>query len=193
MPNNKPVFFQTVDEKKDILPEVSPTSREIVKARLGRILSKKPLEKNTPESGVTKNHQQKGQSSLEKKGGELKAVPPSKSIFKPRHIIGIIIYIGAAQFATPVLESLFKGHDAIITTIAGFAITDTILLYVAFLIIFLIVLAQFDLIPSGKRPQHSPINKSSKPLSNINKQGVQGEDDTLYKEFRLQQKKARKK
>ncbi len=130
--------------------------------------------------------------------------------FKTRYLIGIGIYLLAANFVglfeTQFLRSI--GADRELTRFDLFGgliiVRSSTLLFLATLIVILVLLARFDLIPrnlgaatgaSANRSRQT--NANSQPgerrVQPSMRQGVSGEADDLYREYRTNQRREKKK
>jgi hypothetical protein len=122
--------------------------------------------------------------------------------FKLRYIYGILLYLLAADFLG-VFETnyLSANHmDGLLFSIGPYPIKVSTITYLATLVIVLVALAYFDLIPrnlgalsgstssQGRSGQASRTTQTVKQRPPTMKQGVQGEDDDLYQEYRTQQR-----
>jgi hypothetical protein len=122
--------------------------------------------------------------------------------FKWRYIYGILLYLLAADFLG-VFETnyLSANHmDGLLFSIGPYPIKVSTITYLATLVIVLVALAYFDLIPrnlgalagstssQGRSGQASRTTETVKQRPPTMKQGVQGEDDDLYQEYRTQQR-----
>ena len=196
-----PNFFSTVGKKEDTQKEA-----EVVQARLARA---------TKGKGTTAKTTAVTEQSAEISKPDVKAAPPAGSrsgaapakpgAFKSRYILGIAIYLFAANFigtgSTLVLRQLHA--DVVLTKFNLFGnavtVTSSTLVFLALLIIIMVLLARFDLIPRSLAP--TPQNRSGSSKSGTTttrqpttaiRQGVKGEDDSLYQEYRLNQRRGKK-
>jgi uncharacterized protein HemY len=122
--------------------------------------------------------------------------------FKLRWGFGILLYLVAADFLGVFEKNyLVANHlDSLLFSIGPYPITLSTITYLATLIIVLVALAYFDLIPrnlaalggstssQGRSGQASRTTETVKQRPPTMKQGVQGEDDDLYQEYRTQQR-----
>ncbi len=137
-----------------------------------------------------------------------------KSLFKPRYIFGMLVYLIAADFLGGFEKNILTsmGVEKVLTklNLFGFPITVTPsgLSFIATLIIILIVLVRLDFLPTNlnsmagtppKRGTTAARNTASsdtgdgprsQPLTI--KQGVQGADDDLYRAYRTNQRREKK-
>jgi hypothetical protein len=136
----------------------------------------------------------------------------SGSLFKTRYLIGIGIYLIGANFVGIFETSFFqsRGIDTVLTRFSLFGsqvvLRTSTLAYLATLVILLVLLARFDLIPrsfsalSGQRTASrntrtgsSDTTESARSAPPTLKQGVKGANDDLYQQYRVNQRRERKK
>ena len=190
-----PRFFSSVDkaEKVSDQPKADPIAARLTRALRGRS-SDGPKEQETIK---------------EKKGATASSRPTSttparpKSGFKMKYIWGMMIYLLLADFLGVWIQSWMQSHglDAIVFTISTFQAKRSTLIFLALLIVILVLMARFDLIPrslgaamnssstAGKSTSstNKPTFESREPQATI-KQGVQGDHDDLYREYRQNQR-----
>lgn len=133
--------------------------------------------------------------------------PPS--IFKTKYLIGMAVYLFGAQFIGGVEQQFLVANHLDdpkhpLFNLGPIAVGTSTLAFLATLLILLLVLARFDLIPrsfgalSGrqspqtKRSASSSISDGPKIPPPTIKQGVKGEHDDLYQEYRANQRRTRK-
>ncbi len=145
-----------------------------------------------------------------------RSVQKPPSLFKPRYIFGMIVYLVAADFLGAfernILTSMGVEHVLTKLNLFGFPITVTPsgLTFIASLIIILVVLVRMDFLPtnlnslSGKQqPVRRGVTTKStsnrdaggdgpRPQPPTMRQGVQGADDDLYKAYRTNQRREKK-
>ncbi|MBV9257057.1 MAG: hypothetical protein JO215_03455 [Ktedonobacteraceae bacterium] len=204
-------FFSTVG-KSDSATEIKES--DIAKARLarathGKATTGKPdIKEETPEAEKKPAASKTGTSA---RPGQQK--PPS--LFKPRYIFGMIVYLIAADFLGTfernILTSMGVEHLITKFSLFGFPITVTPsgLTYIATLIIILIILVRMDFLPTslnamaGNQPARrgtTARNTTSRdtggdgprPQPPAIRQGVQGADDDLYRAYRTNQRREKK-
>ncbi|SRR5579884_3945859 len=203
-----PNFFSTVgkSEKADEKKEA-----DVVQARLARATRSKASTATgkTPAVSEETKETQKPAAKTESKAAPAATTRTrpvqQQGAFKTRYILGIAIYLFAANFiGTGITLVLRQMHaDVVLTQFELFGgkviVSSSTLLFLALLIIILVLLARFDLIPRSlapSRPQQSGASKNGEatpkqPPSPI-RQGVKGEDDDLYQEYRLSQRRTKK-
>ncbi len=203
MGNRLPNFFSTVgkSEKEDNQKE-----SEVVQARLARATKGKASTATGKTAAVTE--EDKETSKTETKAAPATTTrtrPAQQGAFKTRYILGIAIYLFAANFiGTGITLVLRKMNaDVVLTQFNLFGgkviVSTSTVLFLALLIIILVLLARFDLIPRSLAPSaqnraaasKSSETSSKQPPSAI-RQGVKGEDDDLYQEYRLSQRRTKK-
>jgi hypothetical protein len=128
-----------------------------------------------------------------------------RSGFKMRYIMGMMAYLLIADFLGVLITNWMVANklDGVVFTIGSFRATRSTLIFLALLIVILIVMARLDLIPRSLRsisepatPRNAstPVKKASnptfetKPARPTVKQGVKGEHDDLYQEYRANQR-----
>ncbi len=200
-------FFSTVGKKQQA---ETPTEADIAQARIARATrGKSPAKAASTAETPT---EAKVVASAEPKKTAAARPAPRPSLFKTRYLIGMVIYLLAANFVGAFELNAFKssGIDHPITSFNLFggniAISTSTLAYLATLVVLLIVLAYFDLIPrsfSAMSGQKQPVKRgtrqstSNAPAAKNNpplmRQGVKGADDDLYEEYRYSQRRSKKK
>src|SRR5205807_4345416 len=149
-----------------------------------------------------------------------RSAAPSRpnSIFKTRYLIGMGIYLLAANFIGAFETNILRANnlDVRLTQFNLFGgtivISTSTLVFLATLVIILVALARFDLIPrnfsammGGSSSQQNrrgtgsgSSGRNQGPTEGIRnsppsmKQGVKGADDELYQEYRSNQRRAKK-
>jgi hypothetical protein len=192
-----PKFFSRVDKTEQ-------KEEEVVKARLARA-NHNPLSRGNKTSVAKTNTND--ETKLQTKTPERK-----EPLFKIRHFIGMTIYLFGAEFILPYEFAL--AHQAGLdrpfytTTIFNFPIqlSSAIFLNIITLILFLYILVKLDLLPntaSAKlRAEQKAREQQSKQGQNTTqavkhlpppiKLGVQGQDDDLYRAYRANQRREKK-
>ncbi len=198
-----PNFFSKVDksDQSDTTKEANVIQARMARARKGIVVNEKAAVKKEDSKEVTKATA----SSTPAKATPNR--PPS--LFKTRHIIGMAIYLLAAQFILP-YERLFAISTGIEKKLADFpffgfnaSITTSFLFNILTLIILLYLLVRFDLLPTGKKMAQTQQGKTGtgqsangtvtekvapKPV----REGVKGEHDDLYMAYRTSQRREKK-
>jgi hypothetical protein len=130
--------------------------------------------------------------------------PRPASAFKMRYLFGILLYLILAELIGGFERSLLIANklDKLLFQIGPLAVNTSTLAFLVTLIVILVVLARLDLVPrslaalSGqptpqRRPGQSQNTSNSTGVKTpppAMKQGVKGEDDDLYQEYREQQR-----
>lgn len=190
----RPGFFANIGrtEKAADQPEADPKVARLARALRGKTLSK--AQEETPK--------EKRPATSTSKAGSTPARP--RSGFKTRYIWGMMLYLLIADFLGIYLTNYMRaqGWDAVIFQWGSFQGTRSTLVFLGMLVVILIVMARFDLIPrsfrsmggdpaprgnssSAKKSAPTFESKTSQPTV---KQGVKGEDDALYQEYRSNQR-----
>ena len=183
-----PKFFSRVDK--------SAQEEDAVKSRIART-----------------NHDKGSQSSQASSVKTQKIQSPERRepLFKIRHFVGMTIYLFGAEIILPAEFNLarYLGIDRTYpVTIFNFTIqlSSALFLNIATLILFLYVLVKLDLLPNttsarvraeqkAKEQQSSngqnaaPVIKHIPPPVRL---GVQGQDDDLYRAYRTNQRREKK-
>ena len=123
--------------------------------------------------------------------------------FKPRHLIGILAYLIVAD-VVGVYEKAWLGKaDKLLFSLGPLPIYTSTVIFLFTLVVLLIVLARFDLVPrsltpASRRPVTTTNKNSPQGDSDSNsdgsrntpnmKQGVKGQNDDLYQEYRETQR-----
>ncbi len=206
-----PRFFSKVD-KSDQDETANGTTEEanVIQARMAR--ARKGIvvgEKTTAKQAEVKETVRSTPSPTPAKTTPNR--PPS--LFKTRHIVGMAIYLLAAQFILP-YERVFAINSGIEKKLADFpffgvsaSITTSFLLNIITLILLLYLLVRFDFLPNGKKLAATqqgqqgrtgtarntngtaPVEKvAPKPI----REGVKGEHDDLYMAYRSNQRREKK-
>lgn len=205
-------FFSTVGKEDTATPTKED---EIVKARLARATRGKAA---TGKAAAVKET-----SEVEKKPATTKAATTTRagqpqkrpSLFKPRYIFGMIVYLVAADFLGTFEKNILTsmGAERLLTKFNLFSLPITItssgLLFIVSLIIILVILVRLDFLPTNlnalsgnqsARKVTTTRNASSRdaggdgprPQPPTMRQGVQGNDDDLYKAYRTNQRREKK-
>jgi hypothetical protein len=206
-----PGFFSTVGKKEESAQEEKTS---IAQARIARATRAKGItsttgkvEAVTPEKTEKNDKRATATQSSEKTTPKPTSRNPTNrpTTFKTRYIIGMVIYLLAAQLIGALITSTFTAYkiDSVLLRFPLFGsvavIRTSTLIYLAILIILLAVLARFDLLPrslgamsntqTGRSSSSNSSNKSeSRKLPTV-RQGVQGADDDLYQQYRANQRK----
>ncbi|GCE18265.1 hypothetical protein [Dictyobacter kobayashii] len=194
-----PKFFSKVERSEQDGPA---DEKEVVDARMAR--ARKNM---NPKTAIVKAEEA---AEAKEKPAAAKARPATRpSLFKPRHMFGMVIYLIGANLLLP-LERTFAINMHIEKTvftvpfINNLPVTTSFLLNILTLIVLLYALVAFDLLPNGKQfaSSQTQANKAKTGSSTagtptpkvappVMRQGVKGEHDDLYQAYRSQQRKKR--
>jgi hypothetical protein len=208
-----PRFFSTVgrsDKAKEVSDEEAAQAR-IARATRGKSATKAAANATTGVEDQTSTT--KATTSKEIAPARTRANVPARpaSPFKTKYIIGMVVYLLGAQLIGTFERNFFVSNH-MDSTLANFnlfglplVISASTLAFLATLIILLVVLAKFDFLPRslsalGGQPAPRRGTTSTQRSSNdimrtpppTMKQGVSGEDDDLYREYRTNQRRTRK-
>ncbi|GLV57720.1 hypothetical protein KDH_45560 [Dictyobacter sp. S3.2.2.5] len=191
-----PKFFSKVEQSE----QDGPANQEgVVEARMAR--AKKNM---NSKAAITKAEEA---AAAKEKPAATKA-PARPALFKPRHFIGMVVYLIGANFLLP-LEHTFAVNthiERVVFTLpfGNLPLTTSFLINILTLIVLLYALVAFDLLPNGKQFASSQAQSSkSKGGSSSQgprapkvapptiRQGVKGENDDLYQAYRTSQRKKR--
>ena len=204
-------FFSTVGKEDTAAPVKED---DIVKARLARATHGKAT---TGKAVVKEEPAIEKKPAVTKAGTATRSGQPQKkpSLFKPRYIFGMIVYLVAADFLGGFEKNILTsmGAERVLTKLNLFSLPITItssgLLFIVTLIIILVILVRLDFLPTnlnalaGNQPARrgtTTKNTTSRdsggdgprPQPLTMKQGVQGNDDHLYKAYRTNQRRDKK-
>ena len=204
-----PRFFPTVGKTEQ---EESDKVADATKARLARAIRGKAAPSSEAAkktaNGVATSAKETSSASNTRSAQKRPAASP----FKTRYILGIAIYLLAAQVLNPIEALALRniGAERAITQFTLFGNRPTVIytstiVFLASLIVILVVLARMDLIPrslgasrdtsantarsSSSRKSGEAVEKAAQPTI---KQGVQGENDDLYHAYRTNQRREKK-
>ncbi len=208
-----PRFFSNVKKNEQDTAQKETKEAEIVQARLARATrGKAPIEAigtvpaaKEATSGVTKK--------LDVPASAKPTPPKTPSLFKTRYIIGMGVYLLAADFLGLYEQKLlvYLGLEKKLTQFSAFGgtlqVMTSTLTFLASLVIILVLLARFDLIPrslggssrtrgkagqSATKSNGTTIGQGERVLPPTVRQGVKGSDDTLYQQYRNNQRREKK-
>ncbi|MDQ6643497.1 MAG: hypothetical protein M3Y76_03530 [Chloroflexota bacterium] len=211
-----PAFFSTVGKRmRTEVPQETPEMRETdqVQARIARATRNK--------TAVTKAASEAKKPEVKRESASSRSAAPGKpnSLFKTRYLIGMGLYLLAANFIGIFETQFLRAYhlEAVLTQFNLFGskitISTSTLVFLGTLVIILVALARFDLIPrnfsammggsassqQNKRGSNASSNKNQstadggRNTSPSLKQGVKGANDNLYQEFRSKQRRTKKK
>jgi hypothetical protein len=199
---SRPRFFSTLGKKEETSEALTadPTAARLSRAMRGKAAA-------PARSGENKQAQEVSKPAA-------KAVAPAKSVparaparparkggFKPRHLIGILLYLLVADVVGVGEQSLLVNNhlERLLFTIGPINIYLSTVMFLLTLVALLIILARFDLVPRSLAPggPSRPTSKgASQAMPNRDdanaqsgmKQGVKGANDDLYQEYRQNQR-----
>ena len=209
-PSLLPRFFSKVDKSdQDEVADNTTQDANVIQARMAR--ARKGIA--VGEKTAAKKEEVKETARTTASPVAAKTTPNRPpSLFKTRHIIGMAIYLLAAQFILP-YERLFAISTGIEKKLADFpffgfnaSITTSFLLNIITLIVLLYLLVHFDLLPSGKKISAAQAQQgktgsarnangaapAERPAPKIIREGVKGEHDDLYMAYRNNQRREKK-
>jgi hypothetical protein len=196
-----PRFFSSVRKSEEDTAQKEAKEAEVVQARLARATRSKASAEVTP-AKATPVEGKKATATTPAKAAPAKP----QGIFKTRYIIGMGLYLLAADFLGLYEQKLlaYLGLEKELTRLNLFGaplhVTTSTIAFLASLIIILVLLARFDLIPRSLGGQRSRTTARQSQTRNTTiqgervsqptiRQGVQGADDSLYKQYRSNQRK----
>lgn len=195
----KPGFFLNIgkSEKATDQPEADPQA-----ARMARAMRGKGAESSQEKEPV--KEKKAAATTSTSRAGAAPARP--RSGFKMRYILGMMAYLLIADFLGVWITNWMVANklDALVFTLGPFRAERSTLIFLALLIIILVVMAKLDLIPrslgsamaggsSATRKNPAPVKaakstfETKAPQPTV-KQGVKGEHDELYQEYRDNQR-----
>jgi len=209
-----PRFFSTVGKNEQ---GETGNMADAAKARLARAIRGKTAltnetAKKTAHTAATSPKDTSARSTTSAGNARSAQNRANASPFKTRYIIGIAIYLLAAQVLNPI-ESLALskiGAERELTSFILFGERPTVIytstvVFLASLIAILVILARMDFIPrslgASRNTSANAARSSSSSKSNeaaekapqpTMKQGVQGESDDLYRAYRTNQRREKK-
>jgi hypothetical protein len=194
--NRRPGFFANIGMtgKSSDSPEADPKAVRMARAMRGKFVGE-PKEKAAA--------QEKPPSGSSSRAGAAPKRP--RSGFKTRYIWGMMAYLLIADFLGIWITNYMVAHglDAQVFKLGTFAASRSTLIFLALLITILIVMARLDLIPSSfkamsggsstpakgtaasKKSDSTFETRTAQPTM---KQGVKGQHDELYQEYRENQR-----
>lgn len=200
-----PAFFSTVG-KRDTAEEAVP-EKDIAQARLARATRGKAATQATKGSAASQDKPKETKPAAKPAASRTPERPPS--LFKTRYIIGMGIYLIAANFLGIYERDILRNMGAE-RTLSQFnlfglpvVITTSTVLFLITLIVILVVLARFDLLPRslGAATNSTGSTRSStnreggdgtRQIPPTKRQGEPGEHDDLYQAYRSQQRREKK-
>lgn len=200
-----PGFFSTVGRKAQ---SEEAQEVDVAQARLARATRKAGASVTTKETATTGKEVSKPEAKKPVTARAAATTRPTSG-FKTRYLLGMVVYLLGANFIG-IFEASFMtaNHlNIVLTTFKLFGgtiiISTSTLVFLLTLVLLLIVLARFDLIPrslSAMSGAATPAQRGQANNRNTNqeanpktpppvmKQGIKGEDDDLYDEYRANQR-----
>jgi hypothetical protein len=190
----RPGFFANIGRTEK---DASEKKADPQAARMARAMRGKSVDTSKEKEQVKEKKAVATSSSA--RSGAAPARP--RSGFKMRYIMGMMAYLLIADFLGVWITNWMVANklDGVVFTIGSFRATRSTLVFLALLIVILVVMARLDLIPrslramsepSTPRNANTPAKKAptstfeTKPPQPTVKQGVKGEHDDLYQEYR---------
>jgi chemotaxis protein histidine kinase CheA len=201
-PRRLPKFFSSVarNEQQQAIT-ANPEAARI--ARATRSANSRPAKESKAEESSALAQTSADQAPA-KAAPATSGRPRPASAFKMRYLFGILLYLILAELIGGFERSLLIANklDKLLFQIGPLAVNTSTLAFLVTLIVILVVLARLDLVPrslaalSGqptpqRRPGQSQNTSNSTGVKTpppAMKQGVKGEDDDLYQEYREQQR-----
>jgi chemotaxis protein histidine kinase CheA len=201
-PRRLPKFFSSVgrNEQQQAIT-ANPEAARI--ARATRSANSRPAKESKAEESSAPAQTSANQAPA-KAAPATSSRPRPASAFKMRYLFGILLYLILAELIGGFERSLLIANklDKLLFQIGPVAVTTSTLAFLVTLIVILVILARLDLVPrslaalSGqptpqRRPGQSQNTSNSTGVKTpppVMKQGVKGEDDDLYQEYREQQR-----
>lgn len=206
-----PGFFSTIGKSER---EADVKEADVAQARLARATRGKAAAQSS-QPAVAEDEKptetKAARPAAANKGSAAPARPASPpSPFKTRYILGMGIYLLGANFIGVFEQQLLRSYnmDVLLTQFNLFGgvirVSTSTVTFLATLVVLLVILAKFDLIPrnlsamsgaSTQRPGQSQRGASGGERSPqpTMRQGVSGADDKLYREYRANQRREKKK
>ena len=197
-----PRFFSNVKKNEEDTAQKEAKEAEVVQARLARATRGKTNTEVTPTKAVPVE------------GKKATATTPAKAasakpqgMFKTRYIIGMGVYLLSADFLGQYEQKflVYLGLERQLTKLNIFGgtlpIATSTIVFLASLVIILVLLARFDLIPrslggaqrpkttAGQSQTRSTTIQGERVMPPTVRQGVKGADDSLYQQYRNNQRK----
>ena len=201
-PRRLPKFFSSIgrNEQEQAIT-ANPEAARI--ARATRSANSRPAKESKAEESSAPAKTSANQTPA-KAAPATSSRPRPASAFKMRYLFGILLYLITAELLGGFERSLLIANklDKLLFQIGPLAVSTSTLAFLVTLIVVLVILARLDLVPrslaalSGqptpqRRPGQSQNTSNSDGIKTpppVMKQGVKGEDDDLYQEYREQQR-----
>lgn len=194
----RPGFFLNIGkaENKSDQRETDPKAARMARAMRGKVV----------DAPVETVKEKKSAVSAPKAGSNYTSARP-KSGFKTKYLLGMMAYLLIADFlGVWITDWMVANHlDGPVFKLGALVANRSTLVFLALLVVILVLMARFDFIPrsfssmmsGGSSAGRGPASKGSaakaptfetKASQPAVKQGVQGKDDELYKEYRENQR-----
>ncbi|HEY6411481.1 MAG TPA: hypothetical protein VIY29_28825 [Ktedonobacteraceae bacterium] len=202
-----PAFFSTVGKRAQTAEsqEIDPAQARIARATRGKAAPAK-----------ASDEEKKPEVKKEPVASKSAASSRPPSIFKTKYLIGMGLYLLAANFIGIFETQFMRAYnlDFVLTQFTLFGskivISTSTVVFLLTLVIILVLLARFDLIPrnfgalmGGNSSSHQNkrgggssnqgSNDGTKNTPPTMKQGIKGDHDDLYQVYRSNQKRTKKK
>ncbi len=209
-----PGFFSAVGKSEQ---KTTTDETDIAKARLARATRGKTTTQTGKATTAEESSTKKAVKPAASKSGTGTTTRPAQqrppSLFKPRYILGMVIYLIAANFLGAFERTglVSIGAERVLTKLNLFGLPITVttsgLVFIATLIIILVLLAKLDFLPTslsslsgtpqkGTSGQTRSSNNSGEEGARNTpppiRHGVQGADDELYRAYRTKQRREKK-
>ena len=200
-PRRLPKFFSSVGRNEQAQAiTANPEAARI--ARATRSANSRPAKESKAEE-FSAPAQTSANQTPAKAAPATSSRPRPTSAFKMRYLFGILLYLILAELIGGFERSLLVANklDKLLFQIGPLAVYTSTLAFLLTLVVILVILARLDLVPrslaalSGQpTPQRRPGQSQNTPTTLVKtpppamKQGVKGEDDDLYQEYREQQR-----
>lgn len=205
-----PKFFSTIGRKEETGESITvdPAAARLARATRGATRS---AEKRGAAQEASKSTAKASAPTPAKSTTTRSTQPVRRGGFKPKHLIGILIYLLVADLVGVWEKAALGKNDRLLFTLGPLQVTLSTVLFLLTLVILLIVLARLDLVPRTLSPASTQPRTSGKGSSQAStssrtvdstaqpgmKQGVKGSNDEMYQEYRQNvrywQRKDRKK
>ncbi len=191
----RPKFFSTLGRKEAAGETITadPDAARLARAIRGKTASTAKSDEKKQEASTHAKAVAPAKSNAARP-----AQPARRGGFKPRHLIGILLYLIVADVAGLYEKQLLVngGLEKLLFTIGPVQVYLSTVTFLLTLVVLLVVLARFDLVPRSLAPASTQARPASKgqaqtPSNSTDtgmRQGVKGADDNLYQEYRQNQR-----
>ncbi len=207
-----PGFFSTIRKNEQDTTPKETKEAEVAQARLARATrGKAPVEVvGTVPTKTSKSPVVEGKGTASTPATKPATKP--QGLFKTRYIIGMGVYLIAADFLGLYEQRFLQylGLEKQLTQLNLFGgvlhVNTSTIVFLASLVIILVLLARFDLIPRSlggasaaqrragqtQTKNNSTTTPGERVIPPTVRQGVKGSDDTLYQQYRTSQRRQKK-